>query len=65
MTLNQNKYMFRAGDRVILDATFSNYSIVDIVRIGTVFVTVRTADDPLSEEWDTMINRLSPLTEIK
>ena len=63
MAINFNdKYHFRAGDRVMLDEKFRNGYPVDIVRIGTIFATVRPINGTDADSWETMINRLTPCT---
>jgi hypothetical protein len=64
--INQNKYNFIPGDKVRLDAEFSNTSVVVIVSMTPNKLYSRVIPSELenptdSDAWDTMTNRLTPL----
>lgn len=49
---------FEVGEKYVLDKEYNNSSIITLVWKGRLLCRVRSED---GKEWDTMLNRLSPI----
>ena len=58
-----NKYGFKIGDTVILDASHPNGNEVIILAFtpNEMFSTVRSVNSTMADFWETMTNRLTPI----